>query len=104
MYGTIYRMQPRPGQEQAVLERIEQWGQERQAGVAGYINGYVLQSASSPDELIGIAIFDSRATYASNSDDPAQNQWYQQLRVLLKDDPEWKDGEITESRGEPRGL
>jgi quinol monooxygenase YgiN len=104
MYGTIYRMQPRRGQEQAVLEQLHRWEQERQPSVTGYIGGYVLQSASSPGDIIGIAVFDSQANYTNNGDDPEQDQWYQRLRMLLEKDPEWNDGEIIEVIGEPRGL
>jgi quinol monooxygenase YgiN len=104
MYGTIYRMQPRQGQEHAVLEQLQCWEQERQPKVTGYIGGYVLQSASSSGDILGIVVFDSQANYIKNGDDPEQDQWYRQLRTLLKNEPEWNDGEITEIMGEPRGL
>lgn len=104
MYGTIYRMQPRQGQEHAVLELLQHWERERQPKVTGYIGGYVLQSASSPGDVLGIVVFDSQANYTNNGNDPEQDQWYQHLRALLKNDPEWNDGEITKVMGEPRGL
>jgi heme-degrading monooxygenase HmoA len=92
MYGTIYRMHPQPGQEQAVLEQFHRWEQERQPHVRGYVGGYILQSVSAPGDLIGIVVFDSQANYTKNGDDPEQEQWYQHLRALLKNDPEWPRG------------
>jgi hypothetical protein len=72
--------------------------------VTGYIGGYVLQLASAPGDILGIVVFDSQANYIKNGDDPEQDQWYQHLRALLANDPEWNDGEVTEIMGESRGL
>lgn len=104
MYGTLYRMRPQQGQEQAVLSHLQRWAQERQPYVAGHIASYALQSEASPGEMVGIAVFDSQDSYAQNAADPAQDHWYQQLRSLLTTDPQWDDGEITAVLGEQRGL
>ena len=41
-------------------------------------------------------IFEDRASYDKNADDPAQNERYMALRALLEADPEWHDGMIME--------
>lgn len=104
MYGTLYRIRPQPGQEQAVLAQLQSWAQERQPYATGHIASYALQSEAAPDEIIGIAIFDSQANYQKNADDPGQDQWYRTLRALLANDPQWDDGEITGVGSEQHGL
>jgi hypothetical protein len=45
-------------------------------------------------ELIGVTVFDSEDSYRVNANDPAQNEWYGELRQMLETDPEWNDGDI----------
>ena len=40
------------------------------------------------------AIFEDRATYDANADDPKQHEMYVKYRALLEEEPEWHDGEI----------
>lgn len=94
MYGTVYRMRPKPGQEQAVVAKLEQWMEERGPKVPGAIAGYVYRSERNPGQLIGVAVFRDREAYRRNADDPEQDRWYRELRELLTADPEWEDGEI----------
>jgi quinol monooxygenase YgiN len=94
MFGTIYQMKPRAGQEQAIAEHLRRWERERRPSVKGAVAGYLFRSKDRPDTLIGVAVFDSEASYKANADDPAQGRWYQQLRELLDADPEWNDGDI----------
>ncbi len=39
-------------------------------------------------------MFEDRASYDKNADDPAQNEQYLEYRALMEDEPEWHDGEI----------
>jgi hypothetical protein len=94
MFGTIYRMQPKPGQEAAVAEHLRRWERERRPVIDGAIAGYLFKPRSQASELVGVTVFDSEANYLKNADDPAQNSWYQQLRAMLETDPEWNDGDI----------
>ncbi len=95
MFGTIFRMRPKQGQEQVVEELFQRWGRERRPKVTGFVNGYLLKSRSHPGELISVAIFDSEASFRQNAEDPEQDRWYQELRAVLVADPEWNDGEVT---------
>jgi quinol monooxygenase YgiN len=94
MFGTIYQMKPRAGQEQAVAEHLRRWERELRPNVKGAVAGYLFRSKSQPDTLVGVAVFDSESSYLANADDPAQDGWYRQLRELLEVDPEWNDGDI----------
>jgi quinol monooxygenase YgiN len=94
MFGTIYQMKPKAGHEQAVADHLRRWERERRPNAKGAVAGYLFQSKDRPDTLIGVAVFDSEASYMANAGDPAQDLWYQQLRELLEADPEWNDGDI----------
>jgi hypothetical protein len=108
MYGTLSRLQPRQGQEQAVLEHLFRWEQEYLPRVTGYVGGYVFEPAaqplSEPYGVLVIVVFDSQAAAIRNRDDPEQERWNQRLRDLLEQAPEWNEGEITAIFAEPRGL
>lgn len=98
MYGSIFRMRPKAGRESDIVALFEEWGRTRAPAVKGARAGYVLRSDNRPSELVGVAIFEDRATYMANANDPAQNAWYLKLRDLLEADPIWEDGEyIVES-------
>ncbi|MBI2165641.1 MAG: hypothetical protein HYU29_04490 [Chloroflexi bacterium] len=93
MYGTIFRMKVKPGQEAKVAELFNAWTKERGPKVKGSVAGYVLKPDKRPGELIGMAVFKDKATYKANAADPAQDKWFRQVRALLQADPEWEDGE-----------
>jgi quinol monooxygenase YgiN len=95
MFGTIFRMRPKPGQIGAVEEHMRRWQRERRPKVAGVVASYLLTSRAHPGDLVGVAVFDSEEHYRANADDPEQDRWYRDLRALLEDDPEWNDGDIT---------
>ncbi|MGI8552946.1 MAG: antibiotic biosynthesis monooxygenase family protein [Dehalococcoidia bacterium] len=95
MFGTVFHMRPRQGQEQAVEEMFRRWNRERRPKVAGVVSSHLLKSQSHPGEIVGIAVFDSEANYRKNAADPEQDVWYRELRGLLEADPEWNDGEVT---------
>ena len=95
MYGTVARMRPKPGHEQALIELNEEWQRERKPKVKGAVGAYVLRPDNKPDEMILMAVFEDRQTYRANADDPEQDRWFRRLRENLQADPEWEDGEIT---------
>ncbi len=39
MYGTIFRMKVKPGQEQKVLEAFQEWDGDRKPKVKGAVGG-----------------------------------------------------------------
>ena len=108
MYGTLYNLQPRQGQQQAVLDHLFRWEQEYLPQVTGYLGGYLLEPAaqalSAPFGILVIVVFDSQAAYTRHRDHPEHDRWYQHLQELLEQAPQWHEGEITELFAEARGL
>ena len=103
MFGTVYRMRPKPGAETAIEDLLRREEKER-TRPTGFIAGYLFRSRSRPGELIGVAVFDSEASYRKNADDPEQDHWYRRLRELLESDPEWNDGEVLATLHEPSAV
>jgi quinol monooxygenase YgiN len=94
MFGTVYQMKPKAGQEQAVAEHLRRWEKELRPSVKGAVAGYLFKSRDDQGRLIGVAVFDSETSYRKNADDPAQDRWYRELREMLESDPEWNDGDV----------
>jgi quinol monooxygenase YgiN len=94
MYGTVARMRIKP--ENRDKFKAVMRDQDRQ--VKGYVGSYVLAENDS-DNMWLLAIFEDRATYDANADDPAQHEQYERYRALLEEEPEWHDGEIQQDQG-----
>lgn len=97
MFGTIFHMRPKAGQENAIIALFEEWNRVRRPKVKGAVAGYVLRPEKKTGELIGMGIFSDRDTYLANANDPEQDQWYRRIRDLLEADPTWEDGEVIGS-------
>ena len=105
MYGTIYRLQPKPGKLEQALEHLRSWEKTQLPRTSGFVAAYILQSDSRPGELINVAIFDSEESYRKNGAVPGQDLWYRQLHELLEADPEWNDGRyVLNMQGSGSGL
>ncbi len=42
-----------------------------------------------------MAVFEDKASYEANADNPEQHKWFGSLRDLLTEDPAWEDGEYV---------
>jgi len=93
MYGSIFRMKVKPGQEQKLVEMFKEWEQQRRPRVKGAVASYLLKPDRKRNEMVGVAVFQDKQTYRANADDPEQDRWYRRMRELLEADPEWEDGE-----------
>jgi hypothetical protein len=91
MYGTVARTHVKAENRAKLAEVMEH---QSAADVPGYVAGYVLYENDSDTGWL-FAIFEDRASYDKNADDPAQNDRYMEFRALMEDDPEWHDGEIV---------
>ena len=96
MYGTVARMKVK----RENLEKLQSLMMEQQGGrqVAGFRASHVLIPDAWNDEIVLLAIFDDKATYEANADDPAQHEDYVKYRALLEAEPEWTDGEIVSNQ------
>lgn len=93
MYGTVARTHVKPENREA-LQKITQ--RQKYDEVPGYVASYVLHENDSDTSWL-FAIFEDRASYERNADDPAQNERYVEFRALMEADPEWHDGEIEQA-------
>ena len=91
MYGTITRLQVKPG----ALEALQAWGSSGDSRVIpGYVKEYVFQMDSDPNELYLAIIFTDKASYVANAQDPVQIARYAEMRTMLIADPEWHEGDV----------
>jgi len=91
MYGTVAKMVVKAENRDKLKALFE--GDERK--IPGAIGSYTLMENDS-DNVWMLAVFEDRATYDANADDPAMHEVYVQYRALLEEDPEWHDGEIEQ--------
>ncbi|MFN8422249.1 MAG: antibiotic biosynthesis monooxygenase [Anaerolineae bacterium] len=91
MYGTVARMQIKPGAEAQLMALSKDYSA---ATVPGYVGEYIYRLDNEPNTYYMAVLFDSKEAYHANAQDPAQNERYMQMRALMASDPEWHDGEI----------
>lgn len=103
-FGSVFRMRPKQGQEDAIVDMLRQWDRERGPQVQGFVANFLFKSRMHPGELIGVAVFDSEQSYRKNAEDPEQDRWYRQLREKLEADPEWNDGDVLVSEMPGAGM
>jgi heme-degrading monooxygenase HmoA len=92
MYGTMARIQPLPGKEDALIAIGETM---RAAPMPGFRASYLFKPDTNPypnPTYFLVAVFDDEATYKANADSPGQDARYRELRALLAADPDWMDG------------
>lgn len=91
---THFKLKAKPGERDAVLAIFDRWQKERRPAAKGFVRSILTSNINDPDELMAGVMFDSKANYDANSNDPAQGAWYQELRSHLTADPEWFDGKL----------
>lgn len=92
MYGTVARTRVKPENREALRKVFER--QDADGPPPGFVTAYTLFE-NDGDVAWLFAVFEDRATYDANADDPRQNERYMEYRALMEDDPEWHDGEIA---------
>ena len=93
MYGTVAKMQVKAENVDAVRKVMA--AQMEGNKPTGYIQSYVLSENDSDTQWLFV-MFEDKASYMANADDPAQNERYMEFRALMEADPEWHDGTIEE--------
>jgi quinol monooxygenase YgiN len=95
MYGTIARMQVKPGMEEQFME----FGREMESvDLPGFIASYVYRTDAYPNVFYLVVVTESREAYFANAQRPGQHEMYLKMRAMLTADPEWHDGEIVQAR------
>jgi hypothetical protein len=95
MFGTITRLQVKPGMLGELRKRSDQIAAD--VAGTGMVFEHIYQSPDNENELWLVVAFESREAYRRNAESPEQHQRYLQLRELLEADPEWHDGEVIQS-------
>jgi quinol monooxygenase YgiN len=91
MYGTVARTRVKPENREQLRKVLD--AQNAAGKPAGFITAYTLFE-NEGDTAWLVAIFEDRASYDKNADDPAMNEKYVEYRALMEQDPEWHDGDI----------
>lgn len=91
MYGTIAKLTLKPGNEERMLDLIEEY---EDIDVPGYVGDIVYRSDKDPNVFFLVVLFETREDYVANAESPDQHERYLQYRELLAQDPEWNDGEV----------
>ena len=93
MYGSIARMQLKPGAEDKMRELTD-----ADAGkIPGFAFSHIFRMDAGSNEYYLVVAFQSREAYLANAGRPEQHARYLQYRELMESDPEWHDGEIVNS-------
>jgi quinol monooxygenase YgiN len=92
MYGTVARTRVKPENREKLRQTL---AAQDAAAVPGYRTAYLLYENDS-DVAWMFAVFEDRASYERNADDPAQNERYLEYRALMEEEPDWHDGEIEQ--------
>ncbi len=71
MYGSIFHMKAKPGQEQKIIDQFKSFEKNRRPIVDGMLGGLVMTPDDAPGTVIGVAVFRDKASYRANADDPA---------------------------------
>jgi hypothetical protein len=76
MYGTVARLQPKAGEDGAVIDLMKEWDRKHRPCVDGEVASYTFRSERRPGELLMVAVFPDRKSYQSNAETPEQDEWY----------------------------
>tara|TARA_B100000519_G_scaffold130496_1_gene112705 strand:- start:362 stop:664 length:303 start_codon:yes stop_codon:yes gene_type:complete len=87
MYGTIFTLKPKQGQKEKLVELLKR-DNETPDGMIGWF----LMEPDEKEELIGVAIFNSRESHVANSNRPEQHEFFLEMMNYLESEPEWTDG------------
>jgi hypothetical protein len=93
MYGTCAKMRVKAENVESLKKVMD--AQMSGDPIPGYKQSYVLTENDS-DAVWLFVIFEDRASYDKNANDPAQHERFMEMRGLLEADPEWHDGMIME--------
>ena len=91
MYGTVARIRVKPENRGALNEVFAK--QSSEGNPAGMVAAYTLYENEGDGGWL-VAVFEDRASYDKNADDPRMNEKYVEYRALMEADPEWHDGDI----------
>ena len=89
MYGTIFTLDVKQGQETALLEtmKIATAGRTPEGMVAWFV-----MKPDNEGKWLGVAIFESKEAHINNANDRKQAEIFGRIMGHLKSEPTWTDG------------
>jgi hypothetical protein len=94
MYGTLARINPRPGVRRELEAVMAEWDEAVGPNVSGAIGTWLLWPDRADDFAYVAGMFQSERSYRDHAVSPEQDTRYRALRELLSAEPEWYDGHI----------
>lgn len=94
MFGSVFRMQAKPGKKAELLSTMMGEDDHDPKGMRA---AYMYDTGG--DEIWGVAVFEDEKSYRANAESPEQDKQYRQFRELLVADPEWHDGTVIARPG-----
>ncbi len=91
MYGTVARMQMKPGTEEQLMA-LQREIMARQ--IPGASAAYIYKIEGEPDVYYLVAVFESKDAYFANAESAEQAADYEKLAALFAAEPQWHDGEV----------
>jgi len=91
MYGSVARTSVKPENRDKLRETFTR--QMAGSPPPGFVTAYTLFENEGNTAWM-FAVFEDRASYEKNADDPKMNEMYVEYRALMEDEPEWHDGDI----------
>lgn len=92
MYGTVARLQLKPGIEANLKEEMAKYPGLK---IPGFVSTMLYRMDRNANDCYLAVAFKDKDSYLANARDPKQDERYQRMRALLAADPEWHDGEIV---------
>jgi heme-degrading monooxygenase HmoA len=87
MFVTVSRYLAKIGEEDAIIALHEDWQNNQQSKVTGYLSGELLRNVRNSHEFIAIMRFESQESAQSLANDPEHNTWYRRLTSLAEGIP-----------------
>lgn len=90
MYGTLGRMQPKPGKRDELVVFLST--PPSGAAASGYRAAYLLK-ADEGDEVVVAVMYEDKDAYVAMVHDPQTDENFGRVMALLEAEPTWTDGE-----------
>lgn len=90
MYGTVARLKVK----EDAIDDVKAWAQDDRRPDGG-VAAYVFKSDDDPQEFFLVAIFEDKASYRANAEDPETQQSFAEWSQFLAAEPQWNDGEVV---------
>lgn len=94
MFGTVAKVRVAPDKFDDLTAILAEWERDFRPKVRGAMGSVAYRLDADPDTVILCAVFEDRAAYEANADNPEQDKWYRRFRACLAADPEWMDGAV----------